>query len=53
MGSNAVRDFALVYYCLFAFLTAAALARSPDILERLLVQLGRFVPWLLIWLPFA
>ena len=48
-----MRDFALVYYCLFAFLTAAALARSPDILERLLVQLGRFVPWLLIWLPFS
>ena len=52
-GVEAVRDFALVYYCLFAFLTAAALARSPDILERLLVQLGRFVPWLLIWLPFS
>jgi O-Antigen ligase len=50
---NAVRDFALVYYCLFAFLTAAALARSPDILERLVVLLARFVPWLLIWLPFS
>jgi O-antigen ligase len=52
-GINAVRDFALVYYCLFAFFTAAALARSPDILERLLTQLGRFVPWLLIWLPIG
>ena len=48
-----MRDFALVYYCLFAFFTAAALERSPDILERLIVQLNRFVPWLLLWLPFA
>jgi hypothetical protein len=52
-GINAVRDFALVYYCLFAFFTAAALARSPELLERMIVQLSRFVPWLLIWLPFA
>jgi O-antigen ligase len=52
-GIYAVRDFALVYYCLFAFFIAAALARSPDILERLIVSLNRFVPWLLLWLPFA
>lgn len=52
-GILAVRDFALVYYCLFAFFTAAALAKSPDILSRWIAQLVRFVPWLLIWLPFA
>ena len=52
-GIYAVRDFALVYYCLFAFFIAAALARSPDILEHLIVNLNRFVPWLLLWLPFA
>ncbi len=52
-GIFAVRDFALVYYSLFAFFIAAALAQSPDVLERLLVQLGRFAPWLLMWLPFA
>ena len=52
-GIYAVHDFALVYYCLFAFLIAAALERSPDILERLIIQLNRFVPWLLVWLPFA
>jgi hypothetical protein len=52
-GIYAVRDFALVYYCLFAFLIAAALQRSPDILERLILQLDRFVPWLLLWLPIA
>ena len=52
-GVNAIRDFALCYYCLFAFLIAAALARSPGILERLITQLARFVPWLLVWLPIA
>lgn len=52
-GIQALRDFALVYYCLFAFFTVAALARAPDLLDRWLAQLARFVPWLLIWLPFA
>ncbi len=52
-GIIAVRDFALCYYCLFAFLVVACLARSPDRLERWLVQLNRFVPWLLIWLPIG
>ena len=52
-GINAVRDFALCYYCFFAFFTVAALARAPDLLDRWLAQLSRFVPWLLIWLPFA
>jgi len=50
---NAVRDFALCYYCFFAFFTVAALARAPDLLDRWLAQLARFVPWLLIWLPFS
>jgi O-antigen ligase len=52
-GINAVRDFALVYYCLFAFFIAAALARAPDMLGRLVIQLTRFVPWLLMWLPLG
>jgi hypothetical protein len=52
-GIPAVRDFALCYYCLFAFLVVACLARSPDLLERWLVQLARFVPWLLVWLPIG
>jgi hypothetical protein len=50
---SAVRDFALCYYCFFAFFTVAALARAPDLLDRWLAQLVRFVPWLLIWLPFG
>ena len=50
---NAVRDFALCYYCLFAFFTVAALMREPELLDRWLSQLARFVPWLLLWLPFG
>jgi hypothetical protein len=50
---NAIRDFALCYYCFFAFFTVAALARAPDLLDRWLAQLSRFVPWLLLWLPVA
>jgi hypothetical protein len=50
---DAVRDAALWYYCLFVFLAAAALSRSPELIERLVRQLNRFVPWLLLWLPIG
>jgi O-antigen ligase len=52
-GLDALRDSALWYYCLFAFFIAAALARSPQLLERLILQLTRMTPWLLLWLPFG
>ena len=52
-GITALRDFALCYYCFFAFFTVAALARAPDLLDRWLAQLARFAPWLLVWLPFG
>jgi hypothetical protein len=52
-GMDAVRDAALWYYCLYAFFVAAAMARSPDLVERLVTQLGRFTPWLLLWLPVS
>jgi len=52
-GINAVRDFALVYYCLFAFFTAAVLMKAPYLLSRWMRQLTRFVPWLMIWLPLG
>jgi hypothetical protein len=51
-GIWALRDFALCYYCLFAFFTVAALARAPDLLDHWLAQFARFMPWLLVWLPF-
>jgi hypothetical protein len=52
-GIWALRDFALCYYCLFAFFTVAALARAPELLDGWLAQLARFVPWLVIWLPIG
>jgi O-Antigen ligase len=50
-GINAVRDFALCYYCFFAFFTVALLARAPEFMDRWLAQLNRFIPWLLLYLP--
>ncbi len=50
-GLDTIRDAALWYYCIFAFLVVAALARAPDLIDRLLAQLGRFTPVLLLWLP--
>jgi hypothetical protein len=52
-GLDAVRDSALWYYSLFAFLAVAALARAPQLIDRLLGQLHRIAPWLLLWLPVA
>jgi O-antigen ligase len=50
-GMDTVRDSALFYYCGFAFLAVAATARSPVLPRRLVAQLDRMVPWLLVWLP--
>jgi hypothetical protein len=52
-GIDALRDSALWYYCLFAFLACAALARSPNLPERLIAQLSRLTPWLLLWLTIS
>jgi hypothetical protein len=52
-GILAVRDFALCYYCLFAYFTVAALARAPELLDTWLAQFSRVLPWLLGWLPVA
>ena len=52
-GIDALRDAALWYYGLFAILIVAALARSPEILDRFWSGLSRVSPWLLLWLPLA
>lgn len=52
-GMDAFRDSALWYYCGFAFLAVAATARSPGLPERLVVQLSRLIPWMLVWLPIG
>lgn len=50
-GLDAVRDSALWYYCFFALLTCAALARSPNLPKHWVGQLTRLTPWLVLWLP--
>ncbi|GAA4556712.1 O-antigen ligase family protein [Pseudonocardia xishanensis] len=52
-GIDAFRDSALWYYGLFAIVIVAALARWPEILDRLWAGLARITPWLLLWLPAA
>jgi hypothetical protein len=52
-GILAIRDFALCYYCLFAYFIIAALARTPELLDTWVAQFGRVVPWLVVWLPSA
>jgi hypothetical protein len=52
-GLDAVRDAALWYYGLFAFLAVATLARTPQLVERWLTRLRALGPWLLLWLPVA
>jgi O-antigen ligase len=52
-GIDAIRDSALWYYGLFAIVIVAALARSPELLDRLWSGLARISPWLLLWLPLA
>jgi O-antigen ligase len=52
-GTEAIRDSALWYYSGFAFLAVAAVARSPEFLDRLAAQLTRVLPWTLLWLPAA
>lgn len=50
-GIDAVRDAALWYYCIFALLTVAAMTASAELLDRLVSQTERLLPWLLLWLP--
>ncbi|WP_214401533.1 O-antigen ligase family protein [Pseudonocardia lacus] len=52
-GIDTIRDSAVWYYAVFAFLIVAALARAPELLDRLLDGLARLTPWLLLWLPAA
>jgi hypothetical protein len=50
-GIVTIRDFALCYYMIFAFLTAAIVAWVPGWLDRLLRSYRRFIPWLFVWSP--
>lgn len=52
-GIDSVHDSAVWYYGLFALFICAALAKSSNLLGRLIKQLSRLTPWLLLWLPLA
>jgi len=50
-GVNTIRDAALWGYCMFA-LVLSAFVRIEHI-RWIVVQYGRFVPWLVAWIPVA
>jgi hypothetical protein len=52
-GMEAVRDFSIGYYGLFALLTAAAAVCEPTFVPRLLGWYRRVLPTFLIWAPVA
>ncbi|HVM15651.1 MAG TPA: O-antigen ligase family protein [Egibacteraceae bacterium] len=48
-GLLALRDAALWYYALLAFVVAALLTLNPSLLDRLLSWYARILPWFLVW----
>ena len=50
---DAVRDSSIWYYGLFAFLVAAAAAREPTFVPRLLRWYRQALPWYFLWAPIA
>jgi Sulfotransferase domain len=50
---DAIRDAALWYYGLFAFIVATVVHAQPDLLRRALGLYARFLPILLAWLPIG
>ena len=52
-GTDAIRDSALWYYGLAAFLAAYLIARDNSTLDAAIRGYGRIAPWLILWLPFS
>ena len=52
-GLDAIRDSALWYYGLTAFLVASLIAWDPKRLDRWSTLFGRALPFMLVWYPFA
>ncbi|MCP4307096.1 MAG: O-antigen ligase family protein [bacterium] len=52
-GLDAIRDSALWYYGLTAFLVASLIAWDPRRLDRWSTLFGRALPFMLIWYPFS
>jgi O-Antigen ligase len=52
-GTFAIRDAALWYYSLLAIPVAALVLTDPDIVRRWVSGARRWVPWFLLFCPFA
>jgi hypothetical protein len=52
-GNDAVRDSAIWYYGIFAFLVAGAAVCDPTFTPRLLGRYRRIIPVFLVWCPIA
>jgi hypothetical protein len=52
-GIDAIRDSSILYYGVFALLTAAAVVCEPTFLPRMLDWYRRVLPAFLIWAPIA
>jgi hypothetical protein len=50
---DALRDSALWYYALFAFLAAAAATTNEELMPRLVVMYRRVIPYFLLWAPVS
>lgn len=52
-GLLALRDAALWYYALLAFIVATLFSLHPSLLDRLLGWYARILPWFLVWAGVA
>jgi capsular polysaccharide biosynthesis protein len=52
-GMDAIRDYSVFYYGVFAFLVATAAIADPTLMPRMLKWYRRILPWFLLWVPIA
>jgi capsular polysaccharide biosynthesis protein len=52
-GMDAIRDYSILYYGVFAFLVATAAIADPTLMPRMLKWYRRVLPWFLLWVPIA
>jgi capsular polysaccharide biosynthesis protein len=52
-GIDAIRDYSVLYYGVFAFLVATAAIADPTFIPRMLKWYRRILPWFLLWVPIA
>ena len=52
-GQDAVRDSAIWYYGLTAFIAAYLVSRDAAVLDRAMDLYGSLAPWVVLWLPLS